>query len=108
MRLEIKRIEAAAGKINPVFLNSPQYVCDSISRALGCRIVLKVETINPICCFKGRGVETVLSGATLEKRPPKVVCASAGNLGQALAYSGRLRNFSVTVTASSKANPVEN
>ena len=45
MRLEIKRIEAAAGKINPVFLNSPHYVCDSISRALGCRIVWKVETI---------------------------------------------------------------
>ncbi len=35
----------------------------------------------------------------------QVVCASAGNLGQALAYSGRLRNCAVTVTASSKANP---
>ena len=105
MRLDIRRIEAAVGKIDPVFLNSPQYVCESLGRALGCRIVLKVETINPIRCFKGRGVETVLSDLLSAKGPRKVVCASAGNLGQALAYSGRLRGCSVTVTASSKASP---
>jgi threonine dehydratase len=104
VRLDIKRIEAAVGKIDPVFLNSPQYVCESLSRALGCRIVLKVETTNPIRCFKGRGIETVLSDLSSEKGLQKVVCASAGNLGQALAYSGRMRGCSVTVTASSKAN----
>ncbi len=103
MRLDIKRIEAAVGKIDPVFLNSPQYVCESLSRALDCRVVLKIETMNPIRCFKGRGVETALSGLS-GKGPRKVVCASAGNLGQALAYSGRLRDLAVTVTASSKAN----
>ena len=104
MRLDIKRIEGAVGKIDPVFLHSPQYICDTLSRALGCRIVLKVETMNPIRCFKGRGIETVLSDQLSGKGPHKVVCASAGNLGQALAYSGRRRDCSVTVTASSKAN----
>ncbi len=104
MRLDIKRIEAAAGKIDPVFLNSPQYVCESLSRALGCRIVLKVETMNPVRSFKGRGVEAALSELPPANGPRKVVCASAGNLGQALAYSGRRRGYSVTVTASSAAN----
>ena len=104
MRLEMERIESALGKIDPVFLNSPQYVCESLSHVLGCRIVLKVETINPIRCFKGRGIETVLSDLSLGKGLEKVVCASAGNLGQALAYSGRLRGWSVTVTASKKAS----
>jgi len=33
------------------------------------------------------------------------VCASAGNLGQALAYSGRSRGISTIVTAASSANP---
>ena len=61
MRLDIERIEAAVGIIDPVFKNSPQYVCESLSRELGCLIVLKVETMNPIRCFKGRGTETVLS-----------------------------------------------
>ncbi len=105
MRLDIKRIEAAVGLIDPVFLNSPQYICENLSRTLGCRIVLKVETMNPIRCFKGRGIETVLSRLCLRQGPQQVVCASAGNLGQALAYSGRQRDCSVTVTASSKANP---
>lgn len=36
-----------------------------------------------------------------------VVCASAGNLGQALAYCGKNRGFEVTVTASSAANPLK-
>jgi len=107
VRLDIKRIEAAVGKIAPVFLNSPQYVCESLGRALGCRVVLKVETINPIRCFKGRGVETVLSDLVSASGPQKLVCASAGNLGQALAYSGRLRDCPVTVAASSKASPAK-
>lgn len=107
MRLDIERIEAAVGKIDPVFLNSPQYVCESLSHALDCRIVLKVETVNPIRCFKGRGVETVLSDLLSAKGPQKVVCASAGNLGQALAYSGRRRGCPVTVVASSKASPAK-
>ena len=104
MRLDIRRIEEAVGKIDAVFLKSPQYVCEGLSRALGCRIVLKVETINPVRCFKGRGVETALSGLSREGSRG-VVCASAGNLGQALAYSGRRRGWPVTVTASSRANP---
>ena len=104
MRLDIERIKIAARRIDPVFLNSPQYVCESLSSVLGCRIMLKVETLNPVRCFKGRGTETVLAGLQFRAGPNEVVCASAGNLGQALAYSGRNRNFSVKVTASSKAN----
>lgn len=104
MRLDLGQIEAAAGKIDPVFLNSPQYLCESISRALGCRTVLKVEISNPVRCFKGRGTETVLSDLSSGSGLGKVVCASAGNLGQALAYSGRRRGCSVTVTASANAN----
>jgi threonine dehydratase len=33
------------------------------------------------------------------------ICASAGNLGQALAYSGQRRGISTTVVASTSANP---
>jgi threonine dehydratase len=104
MRLDIGRIEAVVASIDAVFRNSPQYLCEGLSRALDCRIVLKVETINPVRSFKGRGTETVLARLRSRGGPNAVVCASAGNLGQALAYSGRLRDCAVTVTASSKAN----
>ncbi|WP_085026549.1 threonine ammonia-lyase [Ensifer aridi] len=107
MRPDIDRIEAAAATINQIFLNTPQYVCESLSRALGCRIVLKVETLNPVRCFKGRGTEVVLARLQSRGDTTSVVCASAGNLGQALAYGGRLRNFEVTVTASAAANALK-
>lgn len=107
MRLDIHRIETAAASINKVFLNTPQYVCEGLSRVLGCRIVLKVETLNPIRCFKGRGTETVLARLQSQGGAKSVVCASAGNLGQALAYSARPRSIGVTVTASSAANSLK-
>lgn len=106
-RLSIDRIESAADSIDGVFQNSPQYVCSGLSAVLGCSVVLKVETLNPIRCFKGRGTETILSRLDSNGSSKMVVCASAGNLGQALAYSGRNRGFDVTVTASSAANPLK-
>jgi threonine dehydratase len=106
-RLSIDRIEAASVSIDSVFKNSPQYVCSGLSSVFGCTVVLKVETLNPVRSFKGRGTETILSNLDKNGSPKSVVCASAGNLGQALAYSGRNRGFDVTVTASSAANPLK-
>ena len=107
MRLTIDRINQATSCIDEVFQNTPQYVCSGLSKVLGCTIVLKVETMNPVRCFKGRGTETVLSHLDDADKLKSVVCASAGNLGQALAYSGRKRKFDVTVTASVAANPLK-
>ncbi|KMK64656.1 threonine/serine dehydratase [Puniceibacterium sp. IMCC21224] len=106
-RLNIKRIEDAAKHIDAVFQNTPQYLCPHLSKALGCGVVLKVETLNPVRCFKGRGTETVLANLKATNGPKSVVCASAGNLGQALAYCGSNRGFDVTVTVSSTANPLK-
>ncbi|QNE16900.1 pyridoxal-phosphate dependent enzyme [Kribbella qitaiheensis] len=105
MRLELARILGARDQIDPVFLNTPQYECEPLGDVLGCRLILKVETLNPVRSFKGRGTETVLS--RLEGDADAAVCASAGNLGQALAYSGRRRGIGVAVVASSAANPLK-
>ncbi|TDU83748.1 threonine dehydratase [Kribbella voronezhensis] len=107
MRLELGRVLAARGEIDPVFVNTPQYECGPLSDALGCRVVVKVETLNPVRCFKGRGTETVLARLEAEGEVDAVVCASAGNLGQALAFSARRRGMKVTVVASSAANPLK-
>ena len=60
---------------------------------------IKLETANPVRSFKGRGTEVVAS-LLAERGERAVVCASAGNLGQALAWSGRGRGLEVTVVAS--------
>lgn len=107
MRLELDRIVRARSQISPLFLDTPQYECEPLSSVLGCRLVLKVETLNPVRSFKGRGTETVLARLLERGSADAVVCASAGNLGQALAFGGRARGIGVTVVASSAANPLK-
>ncbi|MCC6540341.1 MAG: pyridoxal-phosphate dependent enzyme [Bryobacterales bacterium] len=102
-RLRLEAIERAAHVIDPVFLNTPQYESDTLNRALGRRVLVKVETANPVRNFKGRGAEFFLA----ERAPGRCVTASAGNWGQALAYAGARRGVPVTVFASVHANPLK-
>jgi threonine dehydratase len=85
--------------IAPVFLDTPLYRCEALEPVLGCAVSIKLETANPVRSFKGRGTELV-AGLLAENGPRAAVCASAGNLGQALAWSGRGRGLDVTVVAS--------
>ena len=98
-RLDIARIRAARRVIDPVFLDTPLYRCEALEPGLGCAVSVKLETANPVRSFKGRGTEVVAS-LLAEQGPRAMVCASAGNLGQALAWSGRGRGLDVTVVAS--------
>lgn len=103
-RLSLERIRQAAAVIDPVFLDSPQFLADSLGRDFDCRLIVKVETINPIRSFKGRGTEWVT--ASLEGRP-HLVCATAGNFGQGMAWSARKHGLPVTVFTATTANPLK-
>jgi threonine dehydratase len=85
VRLDLQRIRDAVTSIDPVFLRTPQFESVPLNEAMGCSVTLKVETLNPVRSFKGRGTETVMSALSREGRDASAVCASAGNLGQALA-----------------------
>ncbi|MFF3419753.1 threonine/serine dehydratase [Streptomyces sp. NPDC002698] len=98
-RLDIARIRAARRVIDPVFLDTPLYRCEALEPGLGCAVSIKLETANPVRSFKARGTEVVAS-LLAGDGSRDVVCASAGNLGQALAWSGRGRGLEVTVVAS--------
>jgi threonine dehydratase len=86
MDLSPARIEAAADEIDPVFLDTPQFVSERLSERFGREVVVKVETLNPIGSFKGRGTSLLAQGLD-----PSLtwVCETAGNFGQGLAYAGR-------------------
>jgi threonine dehydratase len=103
-RLSLDRIAGAATVIDPVFLDSPQFRPEALEAQLGCRLVVKVETANPIRSFKGRGTEYL--AATLSG-PRHLVCATAGNFGQGMAYSARKRGLPLTIFASETANPLK-
>jgi threonine dehydratase len=102
--LSLERIEAAADRIDPVFLNTPQFVDELLSAELGREIVVKVETLNPIGSFKGRG--TWLLAQDLD--PARTwVCSTAGNFGQGLAYAARARRAGVEVFVSTHVPPAK-
>src|SRR5688572_7681910 len=67
-RLNLSRVREAVTVIDPVFRRTPQYESIPLGAALGCSIVLKVETMNPVGSFKGRGIERVLATLTDEAR----------------------------------------
>jgi threonine dehydratase len=103
--IKIDRINEAAGLIDPVFRDTPQYACEPLSDRLGVDTVLKVECVNPVRSFKGRGAEYLLH--RLGPQPAGLVCASAGNFGQGMAYAARSRSVQVTVFAALTANPLK-
>lgn len=102
----MEKIEAAARSIDPVFLNTPQFQSQGLSNELGMQLVLKIETVNPIRCFKGRGAD-FFAAQLPAWGSPRLVCASAGNFGQGLAYAARKRGFKLVVFAAEMANPLK-
>jgi threonine dehydratase len=101
-RISQERINNALTAIDPVFLNSPQYLCNSLSEVLETNIYLKVETQNPVGSFKGRGAELVVAGIKDEK---ELICASGGNFGRAMAYSCQKKGIDLTVFTSFNTSP---
>lgn len=102
--ISLANIEKAANTIDPVFRDSPQYVDEQLCAALGRNTIVKVETANPIRSFKGRGADFLVSRLD---RKRKIVCSSAGNFGQAMAFAGRKRGMAVEVFVSAAINPVK-
>jgi peptide deformylase len=106
-RLSLAQIRRSSDVIAPEFLHSPQYHCEPLSDALGCRIMLKLETANPIRSFKGRGASFLLHELQRKQEHRKLVCASAGNWGQAMAYVCRDQGRPLVVYAAVNANPLK-
>src|SRR5215212_6618120 len=105
--LEPDAIRAARAEIDPVFRDTSQFVHDGLSSRLGVPVIVKVETVNPIRSFKGRGTAVAVRRLATEGlidagRP--VVCASAGNFGQGVAHATRSLGLPAVVFASRRAN----
>ncbi|HYF29991.1 MAG TPA: pyridoxal-phosphate dependent enzyme [Chitinophagaceae bacterium] len=100
-RLSLERIQRATAIIDRVFLNSPQIITEQLGELFGCRMILKIETLNPIKSFKGRGSDLLAAGL---QKSARVMCASAGNFGQAMAWSCRKRGIPISIVAAATAN----
>ncbi|MFN8572017.1 MAG: threonine/serine dehydratase [Gemmatimonadaceae bacterium] len=104
-RIQIAQIERAQSTIDPAFLHSPQVESAPLAAHCDARVLVKDETQNPIRSFKGRGADFFVG--ELQNPPARLVCASAGNFGQGLAYASVRRGIACDVFAALTANPLK-
>src|SRR5438094_726258 len=89
----IEDIRTAARRIDGVASETPLVESPSLSRILGREVYLKLECFQPIRVFKIRGAYNKIS----QLASKKIVAASSGNHGLAVAYSSRLLGKQSTV-----------
>lgn len=77
-------------------LDTPLLLSEPLSRALGCRVWLKMDCWQPIGSFKIRGMGHCCQAAAAAGAL-RLVCSSGGNAGYAVAYAGRELGLPVTV-----------
>ena len=100
-------IRAAHPAIHPAFTGTPQFLHEGLSARLGLPVIVKVETVNPIRSFKGRGTWVAvhaLAGEGSIGPDRAVVCVSAGNFGQGVAFAARALGVPAVVFCSTRAN----
>ena len=106
-RFTAAEIRAAHTRIPAPFRDSPQFVHEGLSARLGVPVVVKLETLNPIRAFKGRGTWLVMEALVGEGRlgpDQAIVVASSGNFGQGIAYAGRALGVPVAVYVAESAS----
>src|SRR2546427_11412520 len=89
MKLELPRlkdIEAAAQRISGVDSRTPLIESPALSRRFGCAVYLKLQCFQPIRVFKIRGAYNKISRLPAQK----IVAASSGSNGIAVAYCSRM------------------
>ena len=86
-KIKAEDIEKAKEKIEGVVKRTPLEYSQRLSKKYGARIYLKREDLQPVRSYKIRGAYNFLSSLNKEERNKGVVCASAGNHAQGVAYS---------------------
>lgn len=100
MSIALAHIRAAAARIHGRVLRAPVRRSEWLSGVSGADVHLKLEVVQPTSSYKVRGA----FNAALRVRErggagkvPKLVTASAGNHGRALAYAARVLGLPLTV-----------
>jgi threonine dehydratase len=98
--IPLAEIRAAAGRIRDRVARTPLRRSEWLSGITGADVHLKLEVVQPTSSYKIRGA----FNAALRVReragagePPRLVTASAGNHGRALAYAARALQLPLTV-----------
>lgn len=87
MKVTIEDIDEAAKRLEGVVAKTPLQKNNRLSALFGANIYIKREDLQEVRSFKIRGAYNKISSLTDKQRNQGVVCASAGNHAQGVAYS---------------------
>lgn len=109
MKLEI---ESAYKAIHQVVSKTPLQLHSKLSEKFGATIFIKREDLQIVRSYKIRGAYHLIQNLSAEERQKGVVCASAGNHAQGVAYSCKVLNlrgviYMPEVTPKQKINQVK-
>ena len=104
MKVSAEDVRAAADRLRDIAVRTPLERNDRLSQLVGAEVWLKREDLQPVRSYKLRGAYNFIASLADSERANGVVCASAGNFGQAMAYACRSRDIALVVLASVNAN----
>ena len=82
-------VRLAADRLREIVVRSPLDRSERLSELVGADVWLKREDLQPVRSYKLRGAYNFIASLTDADRAQGVVCASAGNHGQGVAYTCR-------------------
>ena len=88
-RVGIDDVRLAAERLAPLGVRTPLQVSERLSDRTGASVYLKREDLQVVRSYKIRGAYNFIAGLSPEALAAGVVCASAGNHGQGVAWSCR-------------------
>lgn len=87
MTIDAKAVEDAAARLENVVTRTPLQLNERLSTATGAYVWLKREDLQPVRSYKIRGAYNLISQLSEDQRASGVICASAGNHAQGVAFA---------------------
>ena len=97
MQISVTDIEAARRTIAGHVLRTPMLPAPPLSALTGSEVYVKYENLQVTNSFKERGACVKLAALSAEERRRGVICMSAGNHAQAVAYHARRLSIPATI-----------
>ena len=88
--VSLARVEAAARRLKGVIAKTPLILNLGLSRAYGATVLLKREDLQVVRSYKIRGAYNKMASLPATVPARRIVCASAGNHAQGVAYACQL------------------
>ena len=79
-------VDEAEGRLRGIIANTPLQTLKRLSETFGANILVKREDLQEVRSFKIRGAYNKISSLSAEERKRPIVCASAGNHAQGVAW----------------------